>query len=60
MDKNKKLIPELLNDKGEFDFISDHVGLRPHRQDGVRLEIENARKGDDFNIVHCYGHSHGG
>jgi D-amino-acid oxidase len=60
MDKNKSLVPELLNEKGVLDFISDGVGLRPHRQGGVRLEIERSKGTGDKNVVHCYGHSHGG
>jgi D-amino-acid oxidase len=31
------------------------VGLRPYRDNGVRLEHE--RTEDGINIVHCYGHS---
>jgi D-amino-acid oxidase len=31
------------------------VGLRPYRDNGVRLEHE--RTTDGINIVHCYGHS---
>lgn len=34
------------------------VGLRPYRDDGVRLEHEKASNG--LNIVHCYGHSGSG
>lgn len=34
------------------------VGLRPHRDDGVRLEHEKSKDGID--IVHCYGHSGSG
>jgi D-amino-acid oxidase len=31
------------------------VGLRPYRDNGVRLEHEKTT--DGINIVHCYGHS---
>lgn len=34
------------------------VGLRPHRDNGVRLEHEKTTNGMD--IVHCYGHSGSG
>ena len=34
------------------------VGLRPYRDDGVRLEHEKTSDGMD--IVHCYGHSGSG
>jgi D-amino-acid oxidase len=34
------------------------VGLRPYRDDGVRLEHEKTSDGID--IVHCYGHSGSG
>ncbi|CAF1053034.1 unnamed protein product [Rotaria sordida] len=34
------------------------VGLRPYRDDGVRLEHEKTI--DGINVVHCYGHSGAG
>jgi glycine/D-amino acid oxidase-like deaminating enzyme len=34
------------------------VGLRPYRDDGVRLEHEKTIDGLD--IIHCYGHSGSG
>ncbi|CAF0893123.1 unnamed protein product [Rotaria sordida] len=34
------------------------VGLRPYRDNGVRLEYEKTI--DGINIVHCYGHSNSG
>ncbi|CAF3283311.1 unnamed protein product [Rotaria sp. Silwood2] len=34
------------------------VGLRPYRDDGVRLEHEKTT--DGMNVVHCYGHSGSG
>ncbi|CAF2634282.1 unnamed protein product [Rotaria sp. Silwood2] len=34
------------------------VGLRPYRDDGVRLEHE--KTADGINVVHCYGHSGAG
>ena len=34
------------------------VGLRPYRDDGVRLEHEKTQDGMD--IIHCYGHSGSG
>ncbi len=33
------------------------VGLRPYRNDGVRLEHERTTDGIDNDVVHCYGHS---
>jgi glycine/D-amino acid oxidase-like deaminating enzyme len=34
------------------------VGLRPHRDGGVRLEHEKTTDGID--LIHCYGHSGSG
>ena len=34
------------------------VGLRPHRDAGVRLEYE--KNDAQMNIIHCYGHSGSG
>jgi glycine/D-amino acid oxidase-like deaminating enzyme len=34
------------------------VGLRPHRDNGVRLEHE--KTSNSMDIVHCYGHSGSG
>ena len=34
------------------------VGLRPYRDNGIRLEYEKTVDGID--VVHCYGHSGGG
>jgi D-amino-acid oxidase len=63
LEKNKILFPELLNQDGEFDFISEQLGMRPHRVGGIRLEIEyvsGAQESRKVPIVHNYGHSHGG
>ena len=63
LEKNKKLFPELLNQDGEFDFISEKLGMRPHRAGGIRLEIEcvsGVQKSRKVPVVHNYGHSHGG
>ena len=37
---------------------SVQVGLRPHRDGGVRLEYEKTMDGMD--VIHCYGHSGSG
>jgi len=36
----------------------EQAGLRPYRNDGVRLEHE--RTADGIDVVHCYGHSGAG
>jgi D-amino-acid oxidase len=36
----------------------DQVGLRPYRDNGVRLEHERTEDGID--VIHCYGHSGSG
>lgn len=59
----KLLVPECLNDDGEFDVITEMVGLRPHRRDGPRSEIEMVKDNDehaDIPVLHCYGHGEGG
>jgi D-amino-acid oxidase len=38
---------------GMQDLVGHHVGFRPLRQGGVRLELERR---DGYKVVHCYGH----
>jgi hypothetical protein len=39
-------------------FLSHHVGLRPARAGGVRLEIDDARSNSsEFVLIHNYGHA---
>ncbi len=53
----KEWAPELLNEKGEFEVLSQQVGLRPGRKGGARIEIEEM----EGNIVcHAYGHAGAG
>jgi hypothetical protein len=56
-----KLAPELLDEKNCFKVLSLHVGLRPSRTEGVRLEAEKAKVGysGEVDVVHCYGHGWG-
>lgn len=54
----KQWAPELLNGKGEFDVLSEQVGLRPGRKGGVRCEIEGL--GEGRVVCHAYGHGGGG
>jgi glycine/D-amino acid oxidase-like deaminating enzyme len=49
--------PELLNEDGEFEVLSEQVGLRPARKGGVRVEIEEV---DEFVVCHSYGHAGAG
>jgi D-amino-acid oxidase len=49
--------PELLNEKGEFEVLSEQVGLRPGRKGGARVEIE---KVDGYLVCHAYGHAGAG
>ncbi|KAI9735369.1 MAG: hypothetical protein M1818_006564 [Claussenomyces sp. TS43310] len=63
LELGKWLAPELLNEKGELEVVSEHVGLRPHRTGGVRVEVEKVKGlGDkeEVAVIHDYGHSHGG
>lgn len=53
----KKWAPELLNKNGEFDVLSEQVGLRPGRKGGARVEME---KVNEFVVCHAYGHAGAG
>lgn len=51
------LAPELLVD-GKFDIISQHVGRRPSRRGGLRIEVEWIKHGGVKKLIcHHYGHS---
>lgn len=54
----KQWAPELLNGKGEFEVLSEQVGLRPGRKGGIRCEIEVL--GEGAVVCHAYGHGGGG
>jgi len=59
----KLLIPECLDENGEFTVLKEYVGLRPHRKGGPRVEIEKVKDlsgGGDVVVVHNYGHGPGG
>ncbi|KAF2496081.1 nucleotide-binding domain-containing protein [Lophium mytilinum] len=57
----KKLIPECLNDDGEFTVLGEYVGIRPHRKGGARVEIEQLKDmPEESVVVHNYGHGPGG
>ncbi|KAI1863176.1 uncharacterized protein JN550_009702 [Neoarthrinium moseri] len=51
-----QMVPELTNGQGVrgLDIVRHGVGLRPHRNGGVRVEKE---KMGDIWVVHNYGHS---
>lgn len=54
----KQWAPELLDGKGEFEVLSEQVGLRPGREKSVRCEIEVFGEGGV--VCHAYGHGGGG
>ncbi|OCK81382.1 nucleotide-binding domain-containing protein [Lepidopterella palustris CBS 459.81] len=59
----KKLIPECLNEHGEFDVVAEFVGFRPHRKAGARVEIEQIKSlsgSGNITVVHNYAHGPGG
>jgi len=57
----KKLIPECLNDNGDFTVLNEYVGIRPHRKGGARVEVEKLKDmPDESVVVHNYGHGPGG
>jgi D-amino-acid oxidase len=55
LDRCVRLVPEL----AEAEVLGHHVGLRPTRPGGVRLETE-ARIGRGMRLVHNYGHGGAG
>lgn len=57
LEKARLLAPELVNANGEFDVVSEQVGLRPSRKRGPRVESEEV---DGKRVVHSYGHSGAG
>jgi hypothetical protein len=65
MERVKQFAPELLDVNGEFELVSEQVGLRPGRKGGARVEIEELRlsaqtKGDTITVCHAYGHAGAG
>jgi glycine/D-amino acid oxidase-like deaminating enzyme len=60
----KGFAPELLNERGEFEVISEQVGLRPGRKGGARVEVEEVRQpgglGEKMVVCHAYGHAGAG
>ncbi|KAF1967372.1 nucleotide-binding domain-containing protein [Bimuria novae-zelandiae CBS 107.79] len=53
----KEWAPELLNPEGDFEVLSEQVGLRPARKGGVRVEVE---KVNGLVVCHSYGHAGAG
>ena len=51
-----ELAPEPLDVKGNFNVISQHVGLRLSKAGGVRIETEtlSAEGLGDANVAYCY------
>lgn len=49
--------PAILNEKGQFEVITDIVGRRPTREGGMRIEVEyqNVGYSRDGPVVHAYG-----
>ncbi|KAI9675332.1 MAG: hypothetical protein M1817_001235 [Caeruleum heppii] len=57
----RELAPELLDETGAFEVLSEQVGLRPAREEGPRVESEGlVVEGRRVRVVHCYGHAGGG
>jgi hypothetical protein len=57
LERAKPFAPELLNEKGEFTIVGIQIGLRPGREQGVRVELEKVGK---FTVCHAYGHAGAG
>lgn len=55
LERCTELVPEL----AEAKVLEHHVGLRPKRSDGVRLEVDPEAPGDMY-LVHNYGHGGAG
>jgi D-amino-acid oxidase len=45
---------------GEFEIISEQVGMRPGRKGGPRVELEGKEKVEGTWVVHAYGHAGAG
>lgn len=57
LQRAKTFAPELLDDSGKFNVLSVQVGLRPGRNGGTRVEIENF---EGITVCHAYGHAGAG
>lgn len=57
LSRAKEWAPELLKANGEFEVLSVQVGLRPGREGGVRVEIEDV---EGVVVCHAYGHAGAG
>ena len=65
LERAKEFAPELLGADGEFEVVSEQVGLRPARKGGARIEVEEVRlpgqtSGDGLVVCHAYGHAGAG
>jgi D-amino-acid oxidase len=59
--KNEGMGEELrTGEEGEFEIISEQVGLRPGRKGGPRVELEGKEKVAGTWVVHAYGHAGAG
>jgi D-amino-acid oxidase len=54
----RKICAKVLPALGDVQDGQVQAGLRPYRDNGIRLEHE--RTADGINVVHCYGHSGAG
>lgn len=54
LNRCRPLVPELLNEEGEFEVLREQVGLRPTRTAGPRVELEETENGKF--VCHNYGH----
>ncbi|KAI9853556.1 MAG: hypothetical protein M1813_002062 [Trichoglossum hirsutum] len=62
LERCRPLAPELLNEDGEFEVVSVHIGRRPSRQGGARVELEwmEFARGEKKFVCHNYGHHSSG
>jgi glycine/D-amino acid oxidase-like deaminating enzyme len=58
LERCKPLVPELLNEDGNFEVLDVRVGLRPSREGGPRVSMEPLEGGRY--VVHNYGHNSAG
>lgn len=59
LERAKQFAPELLDANGDFEVVSEQVGLRPGRKGGARVEIEELN-GGAIVVCHAYGHAGAG
>ena len=56
----RELAPELLTKNGDFEVLGTRVGLRPYREGGPRVELEDVDGLSGVPVIHAYGYAGAG